>query len=202
MSVYERILGHPFVYNRIRPLMVGGIDMSAFYRGTGIGAGDVVLDIGCGTGDALRYLTGFTSYLGLDTDARAIRFANEQHGTVARATFRCAPCTDRELAEVRPTHVIMSGLLHHLADAEAVELLRLATCSPRLVRVATVDPVYLPRHPVNNLITSLDRGRHARNEAGYTALVRTAGLRLVATAVLRSHPTRGIVKYFTMTLEP
>jgi SAM-dependent methyltransferase len=202
MSVYERILGHPFVYNHIRPLMVGGIDMSSFYRGAGVGEGDVVLDVGCGTGDALRYLGGFSRYVGLDTDARAIRFARESHPEVARVRFECAHCTARELEEVQPTHVIMSGLLHHLADAEAVDLLKLARRSPRLVRVATVDPVYLPGHPVNNLIASLDRGRHCRRDAGYAALARAAALRVVHTTVMRSHPTRGIVKYFCMTLEP
>ena len=88
MSLYERILGHPFVYNRIRPLVVG-IDMSTFYAHAGVGAGDVVLDVGCGTGDALRYLPAFERYVGLDTDARALEFARAAHGDRPATTFEC-----------------------------------------------------------------------------------------------------------------
>jgi hypothetical protein len=32
MSLYQRILGHPFVFNQIRPLFVGGIDWSPFMK--------------------------------------------------------------------------------------------------------------------------------------------------------------------------
>jgi SAM-dependent methyltransferase len=202
MSLYERILGHPFVYNQLRPLAVGGIDMSSFYRLAGVGAGHVVLDVGCGTGDALRYLTAFEHYLGIDTNERAIRFARDRYGRAANVRFECKRCTGREVEELQPTHVILFGLLHHLADAEAIELLKLAGRSKRLERVATVDIVYLPRKPVNNLFARFDRGRYCRRPGEYTALAQRTGLRLVDSSLVRSHPTRGIVTYFTMTLEP
>ena len=55
MSLYSRIVGHPFVYNRIRPIIVGGIDVSGAYELLKLDAGSTVLDIGCGTGAALDY---------------------------------------------------------------------------------------------------------------------------------------------------
>ena len=68
MNLYQRVLGTPFVYNLVRPFAVGGIDMSPFYDRVQASAADVVLDVGCGTGDALRYLTDFARYEGIDTD--------------------------------------------------------------------------------------------------------------------------------------
>src|SRR5207244_492249 len=68
MRLYERILGHPFVYDHVRPRVVGGIDMSPVYDRLGAGAGSSVLDIGCGTGDALNYLHAVERYVGIDLD--------------------------------------------------------------------------------------------------------------------------------------
>ena len=50
---YQKLLGHPFVYDRLRPWIVGGIDMTAFYESLESETTDVVVDVGCGTGDAL-----------------------------------------------------------------------------------------------------------------------------------------------------
>ena len=202
MRLYDRILGNPFVYDRIRPLVVGGIDMSAFYDAAGIGAADVVLDLGCGTGDALRYLRAFDRYVGIDTDERAVRVARARWRGTPTARFECRRCTPQDVDDLAPTHVILSGVLHHLDDAEAVSLLALVRRSPRLERVATVDIAYLPGKPVNNLLSRLDRGRHCRQAPGYAALAERSGLRIVETRLVRSHPTRGIATYFSMTLVP
>ena len=89
MKVLERFLGNPWVFENVRPLVVGGIDMSPAYRQLRCDQTSSILDIGCGTGDALRYLEGFSSYLGVDTDARAIRFAEQRWG--GRAAGRQSP---------------------------------------------------------------------------------------------------------------
>ena len=48
MKLYQRILGDPFVYDRIRPLVVGGSDWSPLYRNLAVEPSDVILDVGCG----------------------------------------------------------------------------------------------------------------------------------------------------------
>ena len=39
MNLYQRVLGTPFVYNHVRPLVVGGIDWTPFYERVGSQAG-------------------------------------------------------------------------------------------------------------------------------------------------------------------
>jgi SAM-dependent methyltransferase len=202
MSLLDRVLGHPFVFEHVRPLAVGGVDMSHAYRRLDLGPDSVVLDIGCGTGDALKHVEGFASYLGIDTDPRAIAFAAERWKGRANARFECRLCTREDLVGVAPTHVALIGLLHHLSDAEALDLLGMLHESPRLVRAVTLDIVYLPGRPYNNLLASLDRGKHCRKPDAYAELATSAGLRVVDSYIARSHPTRGLVQYYVLELTP
>src|SRR5688572_5027141 len=125
MSLYQRLLGNPFVYNHVRPLMVGGIDMSPFYRRVAADREATILDVGCGTGDALRHLGAFQRYLGIDTDRTAIDFAMQSYGASDRVAFECRRALPVDFSEVAPSHVLLAGLLHHLNDAEAVALLEM-----------------------------------------------------------------------------
>lgn len=202
MSLIDRFLGHPFVFEHVRPLAVGGVDMSHAYKRLDLGPDSVILDIGCGTGDALKHLDGFASYLGIDTDPRAIAFAAERWKNRANARFECRLCTRDDLLNVAPTHVALIGLLHHLTDAEATDLLGMLHESPRLVRAVTLDIVYLRGRPYNNLMASLDRGKYCRTPDAYAELATGAGLRVVDRYIARSHPTRGLVQYYVLELTP
>jgi SAM-dependent methyltransferase len=200
MSLYRRIVGHPIVYEYVRPLVVGGIDMSPAYTRLGVGREATVLDIGCGTGDALEHLGEFGSYLGLDTDAEAVSYAKTRHQARLNARFECRECTKADLVEYAPTHVSMIGLLHHLPDDVAVELLASLKQSARLSAAVTLDIVYLDGHHYNNLLARLDRGKHCRTRSAYIELAQRAGLTVRDTALVKSHPTRGLVDYFIMEL--
>lgn len=202
MSLHERLLGHPWVYDRLRPLVVGGIDMTPAYRNLGAAADDVVVDVGCGTGDALRYLDACVAYHGFDTDPRAIAHARKRAAERRDVHYHGRAPSPADFGQIRPTRIMLSGLLHHLPDSEALELLALCAHTPSLRRVATSDVVYLPARPVNNLLAWLDRGRHVRHVEGYRALARTAGLRIVREEIVSCHPTRGRAMYFLMALEP
>ncbi|MEO8902268.1 MAG: class I SAM-dependent methyltransferase [Polyangiaceae bacterium] len=201
MNLYQRALGTPFVYNRIRPLVVGGIDMSPFYDRVQATPEDVVLDVGCGTGDALKYLKGFARYEGIDTDEVAIGFARATFGTRPSVTFRCQMCRSEDVVAIQPSAVLLCGLLHHLSDDQALDLLAAIRASTRLRRIVTSDIVFLDGEPVSNLLARLDRGKFCRRREGFEGLVRSAGLRVVESAIVRSHPTRGLAKYLMMTLE-
>jgi SAM-dependent methyltransferase len=202
MTLYQRILGNPFVYNHVRPLVSGGIDLTPLYRRLAAGPDSVILDVGCGTGDALRYLGSFQRYVGIDTDPIAIEFARREYGSSARVSFECRRVVERDFDELGPTHVILGGLIHHIDDREAIELLTMAQRSRRLEKVVTNDIVYLPREPISNLLARLDRGRFCRREREYASLAEKAGLEVVEAAIERSHPTRGLAKYIMMTLAP
>jgi SAM-dependent methyltransferase len=202
VNLYQRILGTPFVYNHVRPLAVGGIDMSPFYQRLAASPESVVLDVGCGTGDALRYLDTFEAYLGIDTDPVAIGFAERRFGGRPKVEFACRLCDEGDLTRLRPTDVLLCGVLHHLSDESAVALLRLAAASPRLRRVVTSDIVYLPREPISNFFARLDRGRYCRQPEEYAALAQRAELVVKESEVVRCHPRTGLAKYWMMTLEP
>ncbi len=143
MSLYNRILGHPFVYDRIRPFVVGGIDWSPLYRNLEAEADDVVLDVGCGTGVAHQYLKGFRAYHGFDTDAVAIAAAVEKTAG-PNVHYECRVVTPEDVARIRPTRIVLAGILHHLSDDESLALLRMCGSVPTVKRIATSDVVYLP----------------------------------------------------------
>jgi SAM-dependent methyltransferase len=201
MNLYQRVLGTPFVYNRVRPVAVGGIDMTPFYDRVEAAPGDVILDVGCGTGDALRYLTGFARYEGIDTDEVAIGFARKAYGEREHVTFKCQLCTVDDVAQIQPTRVLLCGLLHHLSDDQVLELLAALKASPKLQRIVTSDIVYLERSFISNALASMDRGKYCRRREQYEALVAKAGLRVAESAIVRCHPKTGLAKYLMMTVE-
>jgi len=201
MNLYQRVLGTPFVYNHVRPMAVGGIDMTPFYDRVDAGPSDVVLDVGCGTGDALRYLKGFARYEGIDTDEVAISFARKKYGDRAQVSFQCQLCTADDVARISPSRVLLCGLLHHLSDDQVLTLLASLKASPALQRIVTSDIVYLERNAISNFLASMDRGKYCRHREGYEALVAQAGLRVVESTIIRCHPKRGLAKYLLMTIE-
>ncbi len=201
MSLYDRILGHPFVYHNVRPLVVG-IDYTPQYEALDAHSDDRILDIGCGGGDALRYLDSFETYHGFDTDGIAISFANERpEAGRPNVHFESALVTPATFEDVRPSRVMMNGLLHHLDDEAAVQLLRMCGASNTVERIVTNDPVYLAGERLSNILARLDRGRFVRRIEGYRDLVARAGLTIAHDEVIRSHPTRGIARYLLMVLE-
>jgi SAM-dependent methyltransferase len=200
MKLLERVLGHPWVYDHVRPLGVGGIDMSSAYELLGCDERSVVLDIGCGTGDALRHIRQFSDYLGLDTDPIALTHARMRHAGRPHVSFERRVCSAEDFSERPVSHVSMVGLLHHLSDPEAAGLLGLLARCTTLVRAVSLDIVYLDGRWYNNLLASLDRGRYCRTGEGYAALARDAGLSVRSQRIARSHPTRGLVDYFILEL--
>lgn len=202
LGLYRKILGHPFVYDQVRPRVVGGIDMGPLYRRLDGAASRVVLDVGCGTGDALRHLSGFERYLGIDTDPVAIAAARTRYGKSPNVRFEERLLEERDVTELAPTGVVLSGVLHHLDNEAAEGVLRLAARSPDLVRIVTSDIVFLPGMLFNNVLSMMDRGRFCRHPDAYADLARRAGLEVVKGELMRSSPQNDRVQYFVMTLAP
>ena len=195
------VLAIPFVYTRIRPLVVGGVDMLPSYLNLDVQADDVVLDVGCGPGEALKYLKRFRALHGFDTDANAISFARKVAGNRTDVTFEARAVTAGDVEAIQPTRVMMNGLLHHLDDAQAIELRRRGAGLPTVRRIATLDVVFLPGKHLSNLLARFDRGKHVRDVDGFRALAAKAGLVVTREEIVRSHPTRGRALYLMMALE-
>jgi SAM-dependent methyltransferase len=202
VGLYRRILGHPFVYDQIRPRVVGGIDMRPLYDLLSAPARRVVLDVGCGTGDALKYLEGFDRYFGIDTDPIAIDAARKRWGADPRVAFEARLLEPRDVTDLQPTGVVLSGVLHHLTNEEGVGVLRLVAGSPALVRVVTSDIVFLPGMLFNNVLAMMDRGRYCRTADAYANVAREAGLRVEQAFDFTSSPGNDRARYHAMVLEP
>ena len=217
LGLYKKLLGHPFVYDEIRPRVVGGIDMRPLYDSLGArrqgppghgsggvareGAGRVVLDVGCGTGDALKYLgDDLEQYLGIDTDPIAIDAARKRYADRENVRFECRLLQAADVVELAPTGVVLSGVLHHLTNDEAVNVLQLAVGSPSLVRIVTSDIVFLPGKLFNNVLAMMDRGRFCRDPDAYASLARRAGLSVDAGRTIESSPGNDRVQYYLMEL--
>lgn len=202
VNLYQKILSMPFVYNHVRPWVLGGIDLSPVYDGLEVTEDDTVLDIGCGTGDALTHLHTFRRYVGADVDSIAIASAARTHGNDPRVEFMCKLLTREDVEAIQPTVVVMAGLLHHLTDEESVDMLKMACTIPSVRRAATLDIVYLDsaEHMLSNALAALDRGRFCRQVEQYRDLVRRAGVRLVSDDLIWGDNKRKRARYFTMSL--
>lgn len=203
MSLYDRILGLPIVYDHIRPAFLGGLDMSPVYDRLDARPTDVVLDVGCGTGIALEYLTKFGRYVGVDADPVAIEGAKRKpRAAEPNVEFRHQLLTRREVAEIKPDVVVFGSLLHHLDDATAVDLYRTVATSPRLRRVVSLDITFVPDHTFNNILTVLDRGQYPRRPSGYVALAKEAGMNVREEVLVPNKKGGQRIKYFVMVAEP
>ena len=131
--------------------------------------GQRVLDIGCGVGEMVPFLPGI-DYLGFDESAEYVRTARAHHPGV------CFSCERIDSHSVNPETFDLAlaiGVLHHLNDAEALALLRLAHTSLRPGgRLVTLDGCYASgQSAVSRWLLSRDRGRHVRQRDEYLRLM-------------------------------
>jgi SAM-dependent methyltransferase len=173
---YARLLGIPFVYDHLRPLLAGGYDFSAVYNCLDCRSEHVVVDIGCGTGAALGYISSFSSYHGFDVDAASVDKLTRKKNHDKRVCTYTREFTYSDLLQLEPDRIIMMGLLHHLSDTQLLTLLGTLVQSAKPFRAITIDPYILDGNIISRLFAGADRGRFIRREKEYLRLLEQPGL--------------------------
>lgn len=135
-------------------------------------AGQVVVDVGCGTAEILKFLPEGIDYYGFDLSPEYIASAKRRFGD--RWRFECRDITEMAESDIPPCDVAISfGVLHHLDDNGARGLM--GAIYDRLApggKLVTVDPVFEPGQARIALeLIRRDRGQNVRTTAGYLDLV-------------------------------
>lgn len=169
----RRLLSLPAVYRAFQGLVGGESAWRPYIENViRVQAGERMLDIGCGPGHIVQWLSG-VEYHGFDLDEDYIKEARARFGDRAKFYHRAVTAdvaTDLGQFDVAAA----TGVLHHIDDATAENLFRaaravlkpggrLVTCDGALVKGA---------NPLATLLVSMDRGEYVRAPEQYLALAR------------------------------
>ncbi len=133
-------------------------------------SGGSILDIGCGPADILAYFPE-VDYHGFDISDAYIAQAKTRFGL--RGKFSCQILTQSDVAKLPKFDIVLAlGLLHHLDDETAIDVLELASQALKPgSRLLTFDPCFdTNQNFISRFLVGIDRGQNVRNRAGYTTI--------------------------------
>jgi SAM-dependent methyltransferase len=135
-----------------------------------VAPGARVLDIGCGPGDMVEWLPD-AKYVGFDPSDAYISAAKERYGE--RADFHVGDVREADPEMLGSFDVVIAiGVLHHIDDVAAAQLIALAAAVLRPGgRLVTVDPCFSPEQSaLSRKVVSMDRGGNVRSADAYRSL--------------------------------
>ena len=176
-SGLHAILSAPAVYDFVQSAVGAGRSRRRLVRDhIRAEPGNVVLDIGCGTGELLPFLPVGIDYHGFDLSQTYIDAARKRYPD--RATFECMDIADYRPAEGSPAAdiVLSIGVLHHLDDEIAIKLLRTAHDQLRPGgRFVSIDGTLVPgQSALARALVLQDRGQNIRTPEAYVRLASEA----------------------------
>jgi SAM-dependent methyltransferase len=160
--------------------------------------GDKLVDIGCGPAQMLEWLPS-VRYIGIDVSEAYIESAKRKHGS--RGVFLVGNTNTLRGHEVlRDIDIVMCcGVLHHLNDDEALDLIRFAhEVLKHGGRFVALEAAWLPRQSgLSRWVVGQDRGKNVRTDDEYHALVAKFFQKIRVVPEL--HPLR--IPYAGVTME-
>lgn len=120
------ILSHPVVYDFLQTVLGADRARKTVIRDHIRAApGAKILDIGCGTGELLSYLSPDIQYVGFDLSQDYIEAARARNGS--RGRFECCDVADFDASEGGGVDLVLAiGVLHHLDNDQARRLFKTA----------------------------------------------------------------------------
>ncbi len=179
-------LSTPWVYDVCQRLIRSDASRAAFFREhIRPTAGMRILDVGCGTGDALRHLKQVT-YIGIDRNEAYIQVAKSRWDRPE--IFLCgdvSTISDWDLGQFDV--VFCLGVLHHLDDTTVTGLLHeIASILAPHGRFVSHDPVYFEgQSRASQWIISQDRGRFVRTRDALESLATESFRSVMSTIDMR-----------------
>jgi SAM-dependent methyltransferase len=167
------VLSHPAIYSIFQNLMgareIWGTLAKDYIRPF---SGMRILDIGCGPADILSYLPN-VDYYGFDISDVYIAQAIKNFGK--EGNFYCQELTYNDLNTFSAFDVVLGcGLLHHLDDVDASNVLQIAFQALKPGgRLITIDPCLdSSQNRIARFLVKKDRGQNIRSQEGYATLVK------------------------------
>ena len=166
------ILSHPRVYSTFQNLLGAKGFREEFVRNQVRPIAKMkILDIGCGPADVLEHMDE-VEYWGFDTSDAYITHAKATLGD--KGKFFCKELQVSDLQDMPSFDVVLAmGLLHHLDDDVAQNLISLAAQALHPGgRLLTFDPCFEPGQSfLARYLIQRDRGQNVRSRQGYEALI-------------------------------
>ena len=98
----------------------------------------VVVDIGCGNGDMLRYIAEFGiknqynfKLIGIDANAFTINYALELSKEYSNISYKCMDIFDKSFEDVKYDIILTTLTLHHFENHKIISLLKVFTTNSR-----------------------------------------------------------------------
>jgi SAM-dependent methyltransferase len=155
-----------------------------------------VLDIGCGDAPLLRF-TRPQRYVGIDLHPPSLERARRLRGGPGIELIE-ADVTAADLTPWRGADAaVVSNLLHHLSDHQALELLERVVRDAQPKRILVQDAE--PRGAMAPVVRALDGGEHLRSR---TELLDLVAPRFAAREVARWSNRLRSFSYFLLELRP
>ena len=171
----RRLLSIALVYRFFRRIVTGTKREALVIDRLALRPGHRLLDMGCGTGDALGYLPRNVAYVGVDASQAYIEAARERHGHSGE--FHLLQLGQPTVPDLgRFDRVRADGVIHHLDQKTALALFALAANVLQPAgHLVTIDPLFVEGQGwLARRLISGDRGEHVRTEPAYLELARRA----------------------------
>ena len=158
-SAAHALVSHPWVYDKVQWLAGTERVFGRLAPHVKKTLGDVILDIGGGTGNSISVVPSASDYIWLDNDPLKLQGFRRKHptliGIIGDATS--IPLRDKSVDDV-----LCTAVLHHLSDGQ---LSRFFQETARVVRkkLIVLDPVERKTSIVSRTLWKYDRGSHPRS---------------------------------------